>query len=83
MATEDSLVGIMSGKDFSSALFSQRALLETVLRILCRRLRESWEKIRLLTYEDNALCIQALFLLMSGEYGEGCDGYGEDGNPAR
>lgn len=74
VATEDSLVAIMSRKDFYSVLFSQRALLETVLRILCRRLRESWEKVRLLTYKDAALRIKALFLLLSGEYGEEGDG---------
>lgn len=70
VATEDSLVAIMSRKDFYSVLFSQRALLETVLRILCERLRESWEKVRLLTYKDAALRIKALFILLSGEYGE-------------
>jgi CRP/FNR family transcriptional regulator, cyclic AMP receptor protein len=74
VATEDSLVAIMSRKDFYSVLFSQRALLETVLRILCGRLRESWEKVRLLTYKDAALRIKALFFLLSGEYGEEGDG---------
>lgn len=74
VATEDSLVAIMSRKDFYSVLFSQRALLETVLRILCERLRESWEKVRLLTYKDAALRIKALFLLLSAEYGEEGDG---------
>jgi len=70
VAMEDSLVAIMSKKDFFSVLFSQRALLEAVLRILCSRLRESWEKVRLLTFKDTALRIKALFLILSGEYGE-------------
>jgi CRP/FNR family cyclic AMP-dependent transcriptional regulator len=70
VAMEDSLVAIMSRKDFYSVLYSQRALLEAVLRILCGRLRESWEKVRLLTYKDTALRIKALFLILSSEYGE-------------
>ncbi len=70
VAMEDSLVAIMSKKDFYSVLFSQKALLEAVLRILCSRLRESWEKVRLLTFKDTALRIKALFLILSGEYGE-------------
>ncbi len=70
VAMEDSMVAIMSKKDFYSVLFSQRALLEAVLRILCSRLRESWEKVRLLTFKDTALRIKALFLILSSEYGE-------------
>ena len=70
VAMEDSLVAIMSKKDFYSVLFSPEGVSRGRPQVLCSRLRESWEKVRLLTFKDTALRIKALFLILSSEYGE-------------
>jgi CRP/FNR family transcriptional regulator len=70
VATEDSHIAIISKKDFYLLLYSQNKVLERLLQILCNRLRESWEKIKILTYKDASLRIKTLFVMLSGEYGE-------------
>lgn len=70
VATEDSHVAIISRKDFRSMLYGQNKVLERLLEILCGRLRESWDKIKILTYKDASLRIKMLFVMLSGEYGE-------------
>jgi CRP/FNR family cyclic AMP-dependent transcriptional regulator len=70
VATEDSQVAIISRKDFKSMLYGQNKVLERLLEILCGRLRESWDKIKILTYKDASLRIKMLFVMLSGEYGE-------------
>ncbi|GAB4387815.1 MAG: Crp/Fnr family transcriptional regulator [Thermodesulfovibrionales bacterium] len=70
VAREDSVVGLISKGDFHALLFSEAAISQALLRIMCGRLRDSWEKIRLLTYRNAALRIRSLLLMLAGQYGE-------------
>ncbi len=67
LATEDSLIAIISKKDFYSLLFNQSKVLEQLLQILCSRLRESWKRIQILNFKDASQRIKMLFLLLSYE----------------
>jgi len=50
IATEDSLVAIISKKDFYSILLVQNKLTISLLKIFCSRLRKSWDTIQLLNF---------------------------------
>ncbi len=71
MATEDSITAIISKNDFYSLIFgqNQNKVLEKLLQILCFRLRESWEKIQLLNFNNASQRMKMLFLRLSDEYG--------------
>jgi CRP/FNR family cyclic AMP-dependent transcriptional regulator len=66
-ATEDSLIAIISKKDFYSLLFNQSKVLEQLLQILCSRLRESWKRIQILNFKDASQRIKMLFFMLSYE----------------
>jgi CRP/FNR family transcriptional regulator len=70
VATEDSLVSIISKNDFFSILFSQPKVMKSLLNILCARLRKSWDTIQLLNFNNAAQRTKMLFLMLSDEYGE-------------
>jgi CRP/FNR family cyclic AMP-dependent transcriptional regulator len=70
VSTEESLVAIISKDNFYSLLYSQRKVLENLLRILCLRLRESWNRIHILNFRDAPQRIAMLLKILSGENGE-------------
>jgi CRP/FNR family transcriptional regulator len=70
IATEDSVVAIISKEDFYSILFLQTKVLKNLLEILCTRLRNSWETIQLLNFNNASQRVKMLFLMLSEEYGE-------------
>lgn len=70
LATEDSLIAIISKKDFYSLLIHQSKVLEKMLQILCSRLRESWKRIQILNFKDASQRIKMLFLLLSHDNGQ-------------
>lgn len=70
IATTDSVMAIISKNDFRDLLFSQRKVLENMLRILSSRLRESIKKIQLLNFKNAAQRIKMLFLMLSEAHGE-------------
>ncbi len=69
-ATRDSVTAIISKKDFFSLLFAQSKVLESLLRILCERIRESMKKIQLLNFNNASQRIKMLLLMLSENYGE-------------
>jgi CRP/FNR family transcriptional regulator len=69
-ATEDSLIAIISKKEFFSLLFNQGKVLEKFLQILCSRLRESWKRIQILNFKNSSDRIKMLFLMLSYENGK-------------
>jgi CRP/FNR family cyclic AMP-dependent transcriptional regulator len=69
VAMEDSLVAIISKGEFYSLLYGQGKVLDVMLRILCSRLRESWERIQLLSFTNAAQRIKMLFASLVDEYG--------------
>jgi CRP/FNR family cyclic AMP-dependent transcriptional regulator len=70
VAVEDSLVAIISRQHFHSLLFTHRQVLENLLQILCSRLRESWQKIEMLNFNDASLRVKMLLRILAETYGE-------------
>ncbi len=70
VAVEDSMVAIISKDHFHSLLFTQRKVLENLLRILCSRLRESWQKIEMLNFNDASQRLKMLLNILAETYGE-------------
>ncbi len=70
ISTEDSLIAIISKKDFFLIIFSQSRVTQNLLEILCSRLRKSWDTIQLLNFNNASQRTKMLFLMLSDEYGE-------------
>jgi CRP/FNR family transcriptional regulator len=70
IATEDSLVAIISKKDFYSVLLVQNKVMISLLKIFCSRLRKCWDTIQLLNFNNAAQRAKMLFLMLSDEYGK-------------
>jgi len=70
IATEDSLIAIISKDDFFSIIFSQNKITRNLLEILCSRLRTCWDTIQLLTFNNAAQRLKMLLMMLSDEYGE-------------
>lgn len=70
VATENSLIAIVSKKDFYSILFLQNKVIKNLLKILCARLRKSWDTIQLLTFNNASDRTKMLFFMLADEYGE-------------
>ncbi len=69
-ATKNSVVALISKRDFYSLLHSRSRVLDNLLNILCARLRESLKKIQMLNFNNASQRIKMLFLLLSENYGE-------------
>jgi CRP/FNR family cyclic AMP-dependent transcriptional regulator len=69
IATEDSLVAIISRNDFYSVLLVQQKVMTSLLKIFCSRLRKSWDTIQLLNFNNASQRVKMLFLMLSDEYG--------------
>jgi CRP/FNR family transcriptional regulator len=69
-AVENSNVATISKDHFYSLLYTQRKVLENLLRILCSRLREAWQKIEMLTFNDAAQRLKMLLTILAETHGE-------------
>lgn len=70
IATEDSLIAIINKKDFFSIIFLHNKVSLNLFKILCERLRRSWNTIQLLNFNNAAHRTKMLFLMLSDDYGE-------------
>ena len=70
IAVEHSTVAIISKSHFYSLIYTQRKVLENLLKILCSRLRESWQKIEMLNFNDASQRLKMLLNMLSETYGE-------------
>ena len=70
VAVEHSNVGIISKDHFYSLLYTQRKVLENLLMILCARLREAWQKIEMLNFNDASQRLKMLMNMLAETYGE-------------
>ncbi len=70
LAVENSNVATISKDHFYSLLFTQRKVLENLLKILCSRLREAWQKIEMLTFNDAAQRLKMLLNILAEAHGE-------------
>jgi len=69
ISTEDSLVAVISKKDFYSILMAQNKVTVSLLKIFCSRLRKCWDTIQLLNFNNASQRVKMLFLMLSDEYG--------------
>jgi len=69
ISTTDSLISIISQDDFFTILFSQSKVVENLLKILCTRLRQSWDTIQLLNFNNATHRTKMLLLMLCDEYG--------------
>jgi len=70
IGTEDSLIAIISKKDFFSIIFHQNKVTRNLLEILCSRLRRGWDTIQLLNFNNASRRTKMLFFMLTDEYGE-------------
>ncbi len=70
IATENSVIAIISKKDFYSLLFVQEKVLVKLLQIFCERLREAFERIQILSFSNAAQRIKTLFIMLADMYGK-------------
>jgi len=73
VATEESLVAIISRKGFYSMLLSHHKVLQSLLQILSSRLRSAWDTIKLLTFNNATQRLRMLFFMLSEEHGTETD----------
>jgi len=69
MAAEDSLIVLVPKKDFHEILAKHSKVLYNLLNILSARLRDAWDKLRILTYKAPDERIRSLFLMLSLQSG--------------
>ncbi len=69
VAIEKSSVAIISKDHFHALLYTQRKILENLLKILCERLRESWRKIEMLNFNDASQRLKMLMNILADTYG--------------
>ncbi len=69
-AVQDTLTAIISKKDFYDMIRRHRKVLSNLLSILCSRLRESWFRMRILSFDTAAQRIKGLLFLLMSDYGE-------------
>jgi CRP/FNR family transcriptional regulator len=69
IATEDSLIALISKEDFLSIVFNQNKVTKNMMEILCSRLRKSWDTIQLLNFNNATQRTKMLFLMLVDEYG--------------
>ncbi len=70
IATEDALIAILAKKDFFSIVFLHNKVTVNLLKILCTRLRRSWDTIQLLNFNNASHRTKMLLLMLIEEYGE-------------
>jgi CRP/FNR family transcriptional regulator len=70
LAIEDTQTAIISKKEFTDLVSEQKKVLEKLLIILCTRLRDSWNTIQMLNFNNAAQRMKMLFAILCGEYGE-------------
>ncbi|MEW6602763.1 MAG: Crp/Fnr family transcriptional regulator [Nitrospirota bacterium] len=70
IATEDSLIAIISRKDFFSIIFLNNKVTSNLLKILCSRLRRCWDTIQLLNFNNALHRTKMLLLMLVDDYGE-------------
>lgn len=70
VAVENSIVAFISKDHFYSLLYTQRKILENLLKILCSRLREAWQKIEMMNFSDASQRLKMLLNMLAETYGD-------------
>ena len=70
VATADALIAIVPKRDFYSLLDSSPKFLDSLLQMLCSRIRENVEKIQLLNFNNAAHRVKMLLIKLSTTHGQ-------------
>ena len=73
VALEDTTVAMISNQNFHLIVYSQNKILDNVLRMLCHKLRESWDKIQMVNSKNAHQRVSMLFEQLSADHGEMTD----------
>ncbi len=69
VAMQDTSAAIISRESFYSIIYSQQKVLDNVIRMLCMRLRESWEREQLANCKNSEQRLTMLFQQLSVSHG--------------
>lgn len=72
VAMEDSSIAKINEGDFLALIHEYEKVLDNLLRIFCSRLRENWERIQILSFNNAEQRIKTLFLKYANESGTKC-----------
>jgi CRP/FNR family transcriptional regulator, cyclic AMP receptor protein len=69
IAMEETDIGLIQKADFETYLLKNEKVLMQLIALLCRRLRESWLMVKVLSFADAEQRVRATLKLMSVQYG--------------
>lgn len=69
MAFENTDIGLINKSDFETYLLKNAKVLRQLISLLCRRLRESWLMVKVLSFADAEQRVRATLKLLSMQYG--------------
>jgi CRP/FNR family transcriptional regulator len=69
VAMEDTIVGLIAKKDFELYLLNKDSVMKQVISLLCKRLRESWLMLRVLSFSDAESRVRAVLTHVGTLYG--------------
>jgi len=70
MATEDSIIALISRKNFYTLMLKNEKITQNLLLIMCQRFRNAWKKIQVLNFNNAAQRIKILFMLLMEQHGK-------------
>jgi CRP/FNR family cyclic AMP-dependent transcriptional regulator len=70
IAIEDTDIGLINRASFETSLLQNEKVLRQFIIMLCRRLRESWMMVKVLSFADAEQRVRATLKILSTQYGE-------------
>ena len=70
VAIEDTDIGLIHRSGFETYLLKNEKVLREMITMLCRRLRESWLMVKVLSFADAEQRVRATLKILSTQYGE-------------
>lgn len=69
IAHEESVIGLLSKKDFEQHLLSHEEIRRKIINLLCERLRDSWDMIKILSFDNAEHRVMAVLKRLQELYG--------------
>lgn len=69
IAHEESVIGLLSKKDFELHLLSHEEIRRKIINLLCERLRDSWDMIKILSFDNAEHRVMAVLSRLQELYG--------------
>jgi CRP/FNR family cyclic AMP-dependent transcriptional regulator len=70
IAIEDTEIGLIQRASFETYFLKNEKVLRQLITMLCRRLRESWMMVKVLSFADAEQRVRATLKILSEQYGE-------------